>query len=324
MATLVFAATNALGSISGSVEVTVGGDPAFPQEYSLSRPLLVNNPGALVTGEDWQNMQTDQDLYDLNFFEYPDGTDPALTRQVILETADPTFGTVVRAFQTDWNTILPGGTVKAKPSIESERHWTGISKAWIRYTMWFKNGFTTAGQGGGASAWKTMFAMKRHHVWKNTAGRYREDNGSDHWPTSYGGTIVNLPNPDPSDACAQGGSQGCLGKVTTEWTDEEWWEYIVYEERVSSTHFRLRWWRRPLTANKVIISLPSAATWEWRFGKETTSATVSAGDSHHIRLGVNRNKKTFVDVILEWRWGPWEVIDGDVLPDPYGIAEQII
>ena len=50
---------------------------------------------------------------------------------------------------------------------------------------------------------------------------------------------------------------------------------------------------------------------------------MAAGQSDRIQLGVNRNKPMFAAKVQWWMWGPWEVIDGSVLPDPYGIANQI-
>ena len=42
-----------------------------------------------------------------------------------------------------------------------------------------------------------------------------------------------------------------------------------------------------------------------------------------IQLGINRNKPMFAGQSQYWFWGPWEVIDGNVLSDPYGIESQI-
>ena len=308
MATLVFAATNALGSVSGSVEVVVGGAPTFPTEYSLTRPLLANNPGALVTGEDWQNMHSNQDVWDLGFFFHVIGTDLAATQSVLLATNDPTFTKAIQCFQKDKSTSL-------KPiTVQSRRSFAGISKAWYRFTMKFQNGFTLLGPGGGASAWKFMFGgTQRHWVWTGgTNGGYVE-----HFNRYGGPAEVLLPNSDVN----LGNANPALGN--TEWTDEEWWEFIVYEERVSSTHYRVRYWRRELTANGVITGPTSTATWDRLYGMETTNGTVPAGDSDQIQLGINRNKPMFAGTEQYWFWGPWEVLNGDVVADPYGIESQI-
>ncbi len=281
----------------------------FPLEYSLTRPLLQKNPTALVAGNDWQVLQTDQDIYDLDIWWYPDRTNVADTRQVVLVQTDPTFGTVLKVFQTDADTILPGGTVIAKPTVEGGQSFSGVDKAWYRFTIKFQPGFTTAGQGGGNPAWKVMFGGNRHIVYFNATGYVAGFN-------QYGGTESTLPNSD-----YQGGA--AWHSVTTEWSDNEWWEFIVYDERVSPMHHRKRIWMRELTSGGSIVSLPSAASWLRTFGFEAVDATVPAGFNGRIQLGINRNKPMFAGQSQHFFWGPGEVIDGSVLPDPYGIESQI-
>ena len=56
---------------------------------------------------------------------------------------------------------------------------------------------------------------------------------------------------------------------------------------------------------------------------ETTGATVPANDSTKLQLGKNRNTVMSLNPQQWWRWGPFEVLDGDVIADPYGIESQI-
>ena len=155
-----------------------------------------------------------------------------------------------------------------------------------------------------------MFAATRNITVTNTYGYNSQFD-------PFGGTGILLPNSAPR--------QGNLAPTrgNTEWTDEEWWEFIVYEERLSPTHYRKRVWRRELTTNGVITGPASSATWDNQWGMEVTDGTVPAGINDRIQLGINRNKPMFEGESQYWYWGPWEVIDGSVLPDPYGIENQI-
>ena len=154
-----------------------------------------------------------------------------------------------------------------------------------------------------------MFGGNRHIVYFNTTAYEAKFN-------KYGGTEAPLPNSD-----YQGGST--WHSVTTEWSDGEWWEFIVYDERVSPTHHRKRIWIRELTSGGSIVSLPSAASWLRTFGMESVNATVPAAFNGRIKLWINRNNAMFAGDLQHFFWGPWEVIDGSVLPDPYGFESQI-
>ena len=299
---------------SGVLDIPIVDPPsgAFPKEYSLSRPLLVNNQGALVTGEDWQDMNSTQDVLDLpgrggKFFFHINGADPGVTGYVTLTTDDPTFTKVVKCLQGDGSDALHPGTTAAK------RDFPGISRAWYRFTMKFQPGFTNDGPGDKAPSWKVMFGGAQRNYEFLGADPVWGYVTMDATRPGYGGSDSLLPNSDRNH-----------GISSTEYTDGEWWEFIVYEERVSSTHYRVRRWRRQLTTNGVITGPTSSARWARLFGSEVTGASVPANDSNTIRLGINRNRFMFPGKQQHWFWGPWEVIDGDVVADPYGIASQIV
>ena len=303
--------------ISDSLSLLI--DPSgFPSEFSLTRPLLTDNPGLLVTGEDWQNMTSTQDVLDVagggfggRFFFHTSGADPADTGYVTLTTTDPTFGRVVKCLQGDNSDSLHPQTTSGK------RSFTGISRAWYRFTAKWQSGFTLEGQPGATPAWKFMFGGTQRHIVWTFGDNY---NYVEHF-NDYGGSSSFLPG----SATKMFNAQVSLGN--TEMVDEEWWEFIVYEERVSSTHYRNRVWRRELTANDVITGPSSSAVWDdpgGEFGEETTNGTVPAGESSNIQLGINRNVSMFLGTSQHWFWGPWEVLDGSVVADPYGIASRML
>ena len=157
-------------------------------------------------------------------------------------------------------------------------------------------------------AWKFMFGAHRHWEAVGAAGlvEYFEE---------YSGSFGFLPGSDANN--------GVVGP--TMWTDEEWWEFIVYEERLSSTEYRKRQWRRELTLNDVITGPSSSATWFSKYGGLSTGATVPTSDqATKIELGINRNDAMGSGNQQHWFWGPWEILDGDVIADPYGIASSML
>jgi hypothetical protein len=93
---------------------------AFPEEYSLNRPLLRNNPRALLAGDDWQGMLRTTDLKDCRIYinKWNRGTSgraadastvdvphtPGAKRAEIAE--DPTFGRAVQLWPTTATGIL--------------------------------------------------------------------------------------------------------------------------------------------------------------------------------------------------------------------------
>ncbi len=269
---------------------------AFPEDYSLTRSLLTANPTALVTGEDWQDITSNQDIWDKNIFHHVSGEALEDTLSCIHEPSDPTFTNTVKCFQRDGSALKPW-------TVSGTRVHTGINKAWYRWTMKFENGFSNSA--GGNNCWKVFFG--EHRIIEACGTAYQ-----DLFPHGYGGSEAKLPN-----------SETTQGNIVNEYTDEQWYEWIGYQERVSSTHYRARVWRRKLTTADVIDGPASSATWANRWGWETTGATVPANDMAKIQPGVNRNGPMGAGDEQHWFWGPLEVLDGDVITDPYGIESQI-
>ena len=101
-----------------------------------------------MTGEDWQDLTSNQDVWDKpgkeaggRFFGYPDGTDITKTAQALYVPDDPTFTKVVKCFQTDARILLPGATTVSKATIYTSRNFSGIDKAWYRFLMKLESGF---------------------------------------------------------------------------------------------------------------------------------------------------------------------------------------
>src|SRR5688572_28660108 len=95
---------------------------------------------------------------------------------------------------------------------------------------------------------------------------------------------------------------------------------IFYEERLGDYTLRDRRWVRQLTFNNVINR---AAPWTAKVGWVLTTTNVLPAGADGLQMGINRNKELFPGEAQWFKWGPWEVIDGNIIPDPYGLANDM-
>ncbi|HVH13426.1 MAG TPA: hypothetical protein VM759_10255, partial [Longimicrobium sp.] len=100
------------------------------------------------------------------------------------------------------------------------------------------------------------------------------------------------------------------GHVTTEYTDNQWWEYVTYYEKTGPTSARNHWWKRRLTNNGAIAN----NAWTY-IGIEVTGATTPRANG--IMLGANKNRNNTSTAYIYW--GPWEVVDGSQYANPFGM-----
>ena len=289
--------------------------PVGGGEYSLTRALIVDNPGVLLFGDTFLDLTTDLALQQRGDFHYPGGFDPAQTKQVVIEN-DSRFGDVIKCYHTDAETFLPGGTIAPRAAIEGGDSWSpGVDEVWMRVLMRFDPGFVCDQQGSAAKAWKCIFGSgHRHVVFFNCTG-FRSNY------EQHGGSFTPLPGSDYT------GGAGWGVTSTAMWASDEWWEFIIFEQNISTTHKRTRIWMRQLTTgapNRTIISLPQDETsWFFKFGVESTGATVPVNELDSITYGRNRNAPLPVGPPQFYLWGPLECLDAAVVFDPYGIEDQI-
>jgi hypothetical protein len=178
---------------------------------------------------------------------------------------------------------------------------------WFRWRMRYSPGWTTAGPlpSGYANSYKVAFWLWDGY---NSRGQVELSNTTQYilgWsvqdPTTYQYlqySETKLP-----------GTQD-FGYVSTEWTDNQWYEYVAYYEKTGPTSARQHWWRRRLTNNGVVANNP------WIYA----GISVSGATTPRVRgitLGANRNKNNPTTMYIYW--GPWEVVDGSRYPNPFGM-----
>jgi hypothetical protein len=214
---------------------------------------------------------------------------------------DVTFGKVVRVtFKGDTQT---GWAPKIDKNFPAP-----LAKMWYRWRVKWEPGWTSRGTypTGYANSWKMGFWL-----WDGYQRRGEIEFSN---TTQYILGLSFLKNDGTSLIYSETSLPGSQdwGNITTEWSDAEWWEYVVYYERISSTDARQHFWRRRLTNNGVIADNPFTY-----MGLGITNAQSPLPAVRGISLGANRNKNS--DTTMHLFWGPWEVVDGSQFPNPWGM-----
>jgi hypothetical protein len=250
-----------------------------------------------VAGNDWTRYKTTADLRAAKLFWWFNKAQDA-NEQVDL-VPDPTFGQVVR-INFPVSDKQPAGAPRMltylKPPLET---------MWFRWRIKFTPGWTTVGPEpqNSANSYKMAFWM-----WEGFDGRADVEltNTSQyqaHWGVTKDGKHLRYEQTDLP------GSQN-FGRVKNEWSDGEWYEFIVFYEKLSPTLARQHWWRRQLTDKGKIVDHDFLY-----HGIEIKGDPIPRVNA--VELGANKNKVTPEPMSL--MWGPWEVVDGSKFEDPFGV-----
>ena len=251
-------------------------------------------PYATVQGDDWKGYASDADLRRAGFWWFrAEDVHP-----YVHLAQDPVFGQVVRV------TFQQSTDIGWAPSLDRDFP-QPLDRMWFRYRVRYQPGWTTVGPlpAGHANAYKEAFWL-----WEGYEGRGQiEISNTDEYILGFGvnrnGTYLNYTErPLPGSTS--------FGRVTTEWTDNQWWEFVVYYEKTGASTARQHWWKRRLTEGGVLANNP------WTYvGIEVSGAATPR--VRGITLGANKNKSN--PATMNLFWGPWEVVDGTRHPDPWGM-----
>lgn len=260
---------------------------------TLALLLLVQDPA----GNDWKSVKTTEELRAAKLFWWFDKTrDP---NDFVELVQDATFGRACRiAFPA--NETGQGHAPRMLAKLPAP-----LEKMWFRFRVKWTPGWTTKGPEpqGHANSYKLAFWL-----WEGFDGRgsIEISNTTQYIPTcSWGRAGEKLAletKPLP-------GTQN-FGHVTTEWTDGEWWEFVVNFEKTGESSAAQHWWRRRLTEKGAIVRNEFIHT-----GIEIACPKIPRVRA--VELGANKNKNNPETMYLAW--GPWEVIDGSRRADPYGL-----
>ena len=254
-----------------------------------------------VVGDDWSSYTSSADLLATFGWGSTGASSQFTVAQNVHLVADPVFGQVVETRQPmDTNTQVCCGWSPLKfvafPQL--------LNKVWFRARVRFSAGWTPEGPipVGAANSYKLLFIL-----WQGYSQRAEiEFSNNTQYIIGFGFQGVTC-----NSATVPGAAP--WGNVTTEWTDEEWWEYIMYYEKTGGTSARQRFWKRQLTVSGALDPQPFEFT-----GETKTNCSSATPQARAINLGANKNKTTPADQYIYW--GPFEVVNGVQYPNPWGVG----
>ena len=178
-----------------------------------------------------------------------------------------------------------------------------LSTMWLRVKIRFSPGFTTTGTlTNSSNAYKLL-------GW-GFAGSYGsgrvEITNTTQYQLYYATQAVSnsyIPTSTPAQF-------GIAGNVTSEWTDGNWYDYILEYKITSPTTSVARLWMARDGSTPVL-----------RATSTSTSLTgYTMPDVSRVMLGMNFNQVRTASQNQALWYGQWEVVDGNQHPNPFGLA----
>lgn len=324
---------------------------AFPTAYSCSRSLLSTNPTGVLLCWDWQDITQQSDIEGYGWQAGSTGNDAATCLQPdspggaeygahFVDTL-PVFGEGVRVY-----TALDGDAWcgASKPnSVQHSKSFTGVDFAWYRFAIRWNSTWDARKDAacGASAAHKFTFTSALRQLVFNGAARLEIHYSFEIKPDPGGSdsTLTNSPYTQFIFHSTQDDSRGFAPWNGTTAGDEQWYTFTIAEERLDATSWRRRIWFERISQADTLISPDivlkddsiDANTVTWSGGIPAKVGTVfyglssdPTGISNNIKLGINRNCYIGSGEADFWEIGPVEVLDGDVIADPYGKASDML
>ncbi len=252
--------------------------------------------------EDWRSYASNEELFaKRRWWNFTRGEE---WKEHIRLVPDRTFKQVVRMTQPrqadDGNRRRVGRTF-----FLTQKFARPLASVWVRFTVRFSPGFDLQGTTPpkANAAYKLFFllfegaggrtgielANRRQYIYTNLQGGFRRESERSFGTHRWGGHIAG------------------------EFTDGEWYEFVVHREVTGPRSYVNRFYRRRRTGKGRIVEPP------WNFwGIETLGKPGQvARPARAIQLGGNKNKSN--DRTQHVTWGPWEVVDASEYPNPYSL-----
>lgn len=285
-----------LSAACGDSAVTASQQRPDPKPEPPKPSVDSTSPYQRTAGDDWLVYKTKSDLRNTEYFWWFASGD--VYEQVDL-VPDPVFQQVVRIeFEAN------RGTDGQAPQLKKK--FSPLDDMWYRWRMRYQPGWTTAGPdpAGHANSYKIAF-----WTWPSNDGRGQlEISNTTEYITGLGVMADGVYNRYQEQLLP--GSAPDFGRVTTEWTDGEWWEFVVHYRRTSPTSAENAYWRRRLTHGGAV----SPGPWVYH-GYAIWGAPVPPVSA--VQLGANKNKNNPLTMYIYW--GPWEVVDGSRFSNPFKV-----
>ncbi len=189
----------------------------------------------------------------------------------------------------------PGG-VMSTPTLHA--YFSGVNHIWYRVKVRFSPGFTTTGVlTNSANAYKLI-----SWGWNGVdgSGRIEITNTSEY---------ELYENVQTGPSLIGGGAYLQAGRITTEWSDGGWYDYIVEVDHTQPTAV-IRLWRSkdgqtPVYQGQVLERMND--------GSSMPAIT-------NVAVGLNFNQVRAPGQNQAVWWGQWEVVDGNQHANPFGVS----
>jgi hypothetical protein len=288
------------GALPGSYRVTATGPGGLADTAAVT--VTQGGPAGTYTrlvGDDWKAYANKEQLRARDYFWWLDSRDVYGFVDLV---PDAVFGQVARI-------TFPVNSGGPGPSPRLQQSFAPMDKVWYRWRMRYSPGWTTVGPdpAGHANSYKIGF-----WGWEGYYGR--GEVGLTNTDEYYVGLSVQNPSTGTYVQYSEtrlNPTQGTgLGRVGTDWSDGQWYEFVTYYEKTGATSARQHWWKRRLTTGGAVAPGP------WTYlGVGLSGGPVPRVD--RVELGINKNKSTPSVEYIDW--GPWEVVDGTQHPNPFGM-----
>ncbi|MFL5542483.1 MAG: hypothetical protein ACJ8J0_26085, partial [Longimicrobiaceae bacterium] len=271
--------------------------PSWRSGPRPARPAAIAGGFETEAGDDWKAYASVEDLKAARYFWW---FDPRDVYGYVELVPDATFGRALR-ITFPRNQGSPGSSPRM-----ARRLPRALDDLWLRWKMRYEPGWTTSAPdpAGSADSYKIAF-----FTWDHADGRGELElsNGTD-YVTGVGVQDGSGRYLDYAETLLPGADAN-FGRVTTEWSDGQWWELVIHYRR-DARGAVFQYWRRRLTAGGRV----SPAPWVYHGMRMQGPPGPRVAK---VELGANKNKNNPRTMYLYW--GPWEVVDGARFPDPFGM-----
>ena len=189
----------------------------------------------------------------------------------------------------------PGGTLHT-PSLHV--YFPPLTHIWYRAKVRFSAGFTTAGVTPNAA-----------FAYKLLSWGWTGPNGSGRLEITNTTRYELYENVQIGPTLVGGGAYLQAGNVSTEWTDNGWYDYIIEVDH-SQTPGVIRLWRAKDGQTPVYQGQM----------QETMNDGSQMPPLTNISVGLNFNQVRAANQTQALWWGEWEVVDGTAHANPFGVS----
>lgn len=200
------------------------------------------------------------------------------------------------------------GASSAAPQLTADIQPTG--NMWLRVTVRWSPGFTTTGELNGVVTAANPTGSATSNAYKFLFFSYNEYDGrsgieltnTNDYLSYIGYKVRNGPDINAF-------STPTWSKVKTEWSDGQWYDYIIHYEVTGPQTARMKFWVGKVGTTPVLLQSSSLSG---------TYAQYPVPKAARILFGRNFNQLRLPNQLLHLWIGRWEVYDGAVNPAPFG------